>query len=183
MGDIYSLAELTLVGAAGANSAYGLPGVGRDREHLGHDVTVGRLRFVTTYGWDIDEIYHSVWSSRAWTFQEEYISRRRLYFTDTRLIYICDTEAYCDAETGSKPTSDIARFCSYSLPAKTLGRDLSTGILEEYTRRKLTFDSDALNGIVGVLNTLSKAESPIFHTWGIIGGLLERLLWVERDEN
>ena len=99
MGDIYSSAELTIVAAAGANSSYGLPGVGRDREHIGHDVTVGRLRFVTTYEWDLSEIHDSVWSSRAWTFQEGYMSRRRLFFMEARLIYICDNnrEVYCDA--------------------------------------------------------------------------------------
>jgi len=175
MGDIYSSAELTLIAAAGANSEYGLPGVGRDREHLGHDVTIGRLRFVTDYRWDLSEIYHSVWSSRAWTFQEGYISRRRLYFTDTRLVYICDRQLYCDAETGSEPTTfDSLRHLPDSIPVKRFGADLGQGILREYTRRKLTFDSDALNGIVGVLNTFSKARKPIFHTWGVTFGGLPR---------
>jgi len=174
MGDIYSSAELTLIAAAGANSAYGLPGVGRDRKHLGHDVTIGRLRFVTTYAWDVGEIYHSVWSSRAWTFQEGYVSRRRLYFTDTRLIYISDEGLYCDAETGSKQIlrSNLGRL-SDSL--KSLQWGLGKGILREYTRRKLTFDSDALNGIVGVLNTFTKAKSPIFHTWGVTFGDLSSI--------
>jgi len=183
MGDIYSSAELTLIAAAGAGSTYGLPGVGRDREHLGqHDVTLGRLRFVTAYEWDMDEIHHSVWSSRAWTLQEGYMSRRRLYLTDTRLFYICDNqnEVYCDADTGSMPTwASLGSLCG-SLPDESWGWNLYTGILEEYTRRKLTFDSDALNGIVGVLNTLSKAESPIFHIWGVAFGdvpLAIRLNW------
>jgi len=170
MGDIYSSSELTLIATAGANSDYGLPGVGRDREHLGRDVTIGRLRFVTSYEWDMDEIYRSIWSSRAWTFQEGYISRRRLCFTDTRLIYICNKEMYCDTKTGSKELCyDPGRLCR-SLPVRGWWENLATGLLQEYTRRKLTFDSDALNGIVGVLNTLSKAESPIFHTWGVTFG-------------
>jgi len=173
MGDIYSSAELTLIAAAGANSAYGLPGVGRDSVHLGHDdVTVGCLRFVTSYEWDMTEINHSVWSSRAWTFQEGFISRRRLYFTDTRLFYVCDVgkEVYCDAEMSSKPIWSPLGSLSYSLPDRGRPVNLGESVVREYTRRKLTFDSDALNGIVGVLNTLSKAESPIFHTWGVTFG-------------
>jgi len=173
MGDIYSSAAVTLVAAAGANSSYGLPGVERDREHPRHDVTLGRLRFVTTYKWNIDEIYHSAWCSRAWTFQEGYMSKRRLYFTDTRLFYICSQEVYCDAETGSKVAwYDTLSHLSPSLPNNGLEVDLKSNILTEYTRRKLTFNSDALNGIVGVLNTFSKAGTPIFHTWGVtFGGL------------
>ena len=183
MGDIYSSAELTLIAAAGTNSSYGLPGVGRDRKHLGHDVRVGRLRFVTTYAWDMDEIYHSVWSSRAWTFQEGYMSRRRLFFMEARLIYICDNnrEVYCDAEIGFKDRRlDSLGHLSDPLPFESLGLSHAENLLKEYTRRKLTFDSDALNGIVGVLNTLSTAESPIFHTWGVTFGgppLVIALAW------
>jgi len=174
MGDIYSSAELTLIAAAGANPAYGLPGVGRDREHLRHDVTIGRLRFVKSYEWDMTEIYDSVWSSRAWTFQEGYVSRRRLYFTDTRLIYICNDwhGVGCDAEMVSQPTRTALGSLSRSLPKGTRELRHVNNILKEYTRRKLTYDSDALNGIVGVLNTLSKRKSPIFHTWGVAFGEL-----------
>ena len=79
---------------------------------------------------------------------------------------------YCDAEIGSKTLwYDLGNLCR-SLPVKGSWEYPATSILEEYTRRKLTFDSDALNGIVGVLNTLSKAESPIFHTWGVTFGRL-----------
>ncbi|KAH6870171.1 heterokaryon incompatibility protein-domain-containing protein [Alternaria rosae] len=171
MGDIYSSAELTLIAAAGANSAHGLPGVVSERERFEHDVAIGRLRFVTTYGWAIDEIYRSVWSSRAWTFQEGYISRRRLYFTDTRLVYICETEVYCDAEWGCMPTGrESLAHLAECLPSIYSKMGLAAGILREYTRRNLTFNSDALNAIVGILNTLSKGRTPIFHTWGVTFG-------------
>jgi len=171
MGAIYSSAEVTLVAAAGTNSAYGLPGVPSDRVSCGHDVTIGRLRFVTDLAPVSEEIHQSVWSSRAWTFQEGYVSKRRLYFTDSRLFYTCDKESYCDAETDPHISwSNSLGPLHLSLPVKGGGMDVASDILTEYTRRKLTFDSDALNGIVGVLNTLSKAESPIFHTWGVTFG-------------
>ena len=184
MGDIYSSAELTLIAAAGTNSAHGLPGVVSERERFEHDVAIGRLRFVTIYGWAIDEIYRSVWSSRAWTFQEGYMSRRRLYFTDTRSIYICEKEVYCDAEWGSMPTGrESLAHLAECLPSIYSKMGLAAGILREYTRRNLTFNSDALNAIVGILNTLSKGRTPIFHTWGVTFGKIPITKTVAQSQN
>jgi hypothetical protein len=40
-------------------------------------------------------------------------------------------------------------------------------LLEIYTRRELSHDSDALNAIVGALIAMSHADHPIYHVWGI----------------
>lgn len=47
--------------------------------------------------------------------------------------------------------------------------DTMTSFLQRYMERKLTFDSDALNAIVGVLNVLSKSSNSLYHMWGIPG--------------
>jgi hypothetical protein len=40
-------------------------------------------------------------------------------------------------------------------------------MLAQYTKRDLTYDSDALNAIVGALNTLNDGRSPVHHIWGL----------------
>lgn len=105
----------------------------------------------------IDDIYSSTWASRAWNFQEAHLAKMRLYFTETGVIYICEI----DVQVDFPPESFLPRHMRHDLGvmARTLPRNnLRLGaamkMLEEYTRRQLTFESDALNAIVGALNTL-----------------------------
>ena len=100
------------------------------------------------------------------------MSRRRLYFTDTWIGYICGKEVCCDDGCVVSPgtLTYSLRSLVKTLPSSYSEIDLVTGLIEEYTRRKLSFDSDALNAIVGILNTLSMTKRPIFHTWGVTFG-------------
>jgi hypothetical protein len=65
---IYASAQITLIGAAGEDCTYGLPGVGRNRNFAGLSVDVG----FTTLRLELDDhsvtsrIELSVWFTRAW---------------------------------------------------------------------------------------------------------------------
>jgi hypothetical protein len=43
----------------------------------------------------------------------------------------------------------------------------ATRYLDVYSNRNLSYDSDALEAIVGALNTLAHAEDPVYHVWGM----------------
>jgi len=90
MGAIYSAAALTLIASAGNDPNYGLPGVTIERPSLGAFEHVGATTLMLQPNAGVDEIYHSSWTSRAWTYQEGYLSRRRLFLTEGQAVYICN---------------------------------------------------------------------------------------------
>ncbi|KAI1501976.1 HET-domain-containing protein [Biscogniauxia marginata] len=76
MDRIYSLAAFTIIAALNTRNGVGLPGL------------PGRTRH------PIDEIIRNVvdsslWNKRGWTFQERLLSKRRLFITDSQVIYEC----------------------------------------------------------------------------------------------
>ena len=42
----------------------------------------------------------SSWTTRAWTFQEERMSRRKLYFTETQMYFQCSCAVFCEDAVG-----------------------------------------------------------------------------------
>ena len=50
---------------------------------------------------DIDSVIRgSRWTSRAWTYQEERLSRRKLYFTETQMYFQCSCAVFCEDSVG-----------------------------------------------------------------------------------
>ena len=47
-----------------------------------------------------DVISGSLWTTRAWTFQEERLSRRNLYFTETQMYFQCSCAVFCEDSVG-----------------------------------------------------------------------------------
>ena len=47
-----------------------------------------------------DVISGSLWTTRAWTFQEERLSRRKLYFTATQMYFQCSCAVFCEDSVG-----------------------------------------------------------------------------------
>lgn len=88
-GYIYAAAQLTIIAAAGDDPTYGLPGVGsHSRGYVSYEsVDQFSLTAVTTL--DVD-LAQSQWASRAWTFQEGYLSRRRLFISHGYAIFACN---------------------------------------------------------------------------------------------
>jgi hypothetical protein len=151
MGLIYSSAQITLVAAFGSDANAGLPGVTRcrqRRELIMHAVT-DRSRLVIQ-PWRTNKgpralIAESTWFSRAWTFQEGYLSRRRMYFLENADVCICDEDP------GVNMIGALTDQLAASLPNSAETQNRVGAIMREYTRRQLTSDSDALNAILGAL--------------------------------
>lgn len=79
---------MTIIAAAGNDPRYGLPGVSRE--------VIENLPFTRLNDWHKKTalIHNFRWASRAWTFQEDYLSQRKLFFTDAGLVYICHTKIH-----------------------------------------------------------------------------------------
>jgi hypothetical protein len=81
---IYNKAELTIIAAIGEDPNYGLPGVGlrkREPEHLTTCAKVDTHFLISIDAWPKTAVEETRWITRAWTYQEALLSRRRLVFS------------------------------------------------------------------------------------------------------
>jgi hypothetical protein len=183
MGAIYAGAQITIVAAAGSDPNFGLPGVLSQGRSVPKAEKVGKVwlkplpRLV-----QLAEVSESKWASRAWTFQEFHRSRRRLIFTENQAIFVCNSGMeYEIAFSGiswipsSKERKQDTYWAQQWLPRCTMTRglqysgaatiDRAAGYLEAYSKRDLSYDTDALDAIAGALEPLQKDN--VYHIWGV----------------
>ncbi|KAF2456453.1 heterokaryon incompatibility protein-domain-containing protein [Lineolata rhizophorae] len=176
---VYSKAQFTIVMAAGEDASYGLPGIrGKRRKEQPMGKAFGRL-LVSTLPDPCADIRRSKWASRGWTFQEGLLSRRRLVFTDWQVYFEC-IGMNC-AEVASKPLDllhikDKGRMQSSAiaensriLPLKGIVSSplAINDFITEYTTRQMTYNSDILNGMLGILQTVRGSRWLVSHLQGV----------------
>lgn len=96
MNSVYENADLTLVALSGVDADAGLAGIsprGPDtdncgREHLFHEIN-GTFSIGTGRISLMEQIQCSHWNSRGWTYQEQLLSPRKLYFASGEVFYEC----------------------------------------------------------------------------------------------
>lgn len=171
MDAVYRHASLTIIAAAGSDENTSLPGVSQDRVTKQTLIQTDEVTILSTLP-SVHQIVDSKWASRAWTFQEAILSRRRLVFTDDQLHFECDS-MHCYESLGVSFDMLYAMKSRYSeshhnfIKPKLFGFGHQTaGILtyihcaEEYSTRSLTFDEDSLNAFTGVARSLEKSRRP-----------------------
>ena len=151
MGDIFSQSTLTLIVAAGDGVSEGIPGISVPRNtQLSLKTDTGL--FTTSLLRPDAEVASSTWASRAWTYQEGLLARRRLIFTPSQVYFQCRS-LHCH-ESLSVPLEKA--------PALNLGRvfpehgggsqasDLKTHI-KAYINKEQAQAEDRLNAFRGLL--------------------------------
>jgi len=165
MDRIYEGASLCLVAAAGMDANYGLPGVSRPRSWNSagsriHDIQISPLIDNVE-----DLITLSKWNRRAWTFQESWLSKRLMFFTDYGLVYH-------DRSPNSPYRVDHGNY--YSTYGSDSFRESSAsarGMLKAYTGRELSFEGDILKACSGVMHRVFPGGTTYglpyedFHSW------------------
>ncbi len=182
MSQIYSQAELTLVAGAGTDDRYGLPGVGKRARKPQEKINIGPVSIVRIPPHTSYTLRSSEWASRGWTYQESILSNRRLVFTDDQVSYLCN-DMYC-AETVDLPPEQLNKYKERDTPfAGMIPRagtyvkrdkeawreyhDVKNHVME-FTKRRLTYDSDALNAILSIFNAIpTKTGAFIMHLCGL----------------
>lgn len=189
MDAIYKNSELTIIGAAGQDESYGLPGVGaRGRSHN----FLAELGGATVF-WNPNDphkaISQSHWSTRGWTFQEALLSRRRLVFTEDQVYFQCNTmncfeSNYCaldklHVKDKSKTFETVRSGIFGQTKFQPFGKlvydkeSLNEGFrrylsnVENYTSRNLSFDEDSLNAFRGIIKQFSQEKHAFNHVWGL----------------
>ncbi|RSL54689.1 hypothetical protein CEP54_009750 [Fusarium duplospermum] len=171
MNAVYANAQVTIVAAAGEDSAFGLPGVSRARQQPYARVQDHALVAVPLD--PAEYIQKSVWWTRGWTFQEGVLSRRRLIFTEHEVSYECRgmvtrecielPERIHRIAATRYPIHEDARVFS----RRGLGGRSIWSLISEYTQRHLTHDHDILNAMLGILKVVAERKLPVYHLCGV----------------
>ncbi|KAK5993407.1 hypothetical protein PT974_06837 [Cladobotryum mycophilum] len=172
MGRIYTQSALTLVIAAGDGVQSGIPGVSVPREEQLSLKTETDLFTTTLLRPDL-EVASSNWASRAWTYQEGLLSRRRLVFTPSQTYFQC-RNLHCHEST-SLPLQ-LARGLNlgrvFPLADEVFQLPKLKHHIKTFMAKSLTDDRDRLDAFRGILHDYSQRERlsvdhllglPLFH--------------------
>jgi Heterokaryon incompatibility protein (HET) len=196
---VYNHALLTIAALSSPNANIGLPGIRED--------TLLTETFIVTidgqnwkgdinHRWDriggFDANINYAYETRAWTYQERLLSRRCVFFTDTRPIYSCHgisipymgrTQPVQITESPSYMTNLLSRLKDSASHKSFQHWLLYADLVREYSKRKLSFPHDALNAFSGIIQFLErKFGSPFLY--GLPENDLDRgLLFHVQDES
>ncbi|KAK3385309.1 heterokaryon incompatibility protein-domain-containing protein [Podospora didyma] len=157
MDQVYGDAYLAIVACAGDDPSHGLPG---------HHTMITHRSFQDQR----EAVAKSVWKSRAWTYQEECLAPRKLYFTDYETSFECH---------GMMCFEHLALPLAYSsnvgLETQPFWNnkhihnkpEIIWALVGEYSERQLTYQSDRINAIFGMFNAWSRLHPECSHYWGV----------------
>lgn len=115
-----------------------------------------------------------VLSTRAWVLQERMLSTRILHFAFSELAWECDTHIECECCLEPR-TADQRCIRTFTNPFTTSNLDTATyrgktvkksevwgTVLQAYNESSLTYDTDALNAILGLASMMAISSSKTF---------------------
>lgn len=211
MDRVYGSAVLTLICAfpdpeIGLGTYDGLPGYQVGTRISGQDVEeVQGLSLSTTF-LSVDlAISESRWNTRAWTFQEARLSRRKLFFTETQLYFQCPCSVFCEDVVGEGNSASALFYPGTTLwntdgihtshwrsqegastwlsrsPCRSPVESFRTysRLLDQYSGRQMSDPSDVVNAFQGILASLQLSMKTEFWVGLPEAYLDEALLWME----
>ncbi|TFB05514.1 hypothetical protein CCMA1212_002423 [Trichoderma ghanense] len=205
MDSIYTRANLTIVAAAGSHANAGIPGLQPGtRSRKQHQFRVSdALALVALHPDTHRSAAATTWNTRGWTYQELLLSKRCVYsFPDGSVSFQCSRAVWGEdyhAETPRlkrcAPMLDISLNRSWMSPGSVRERGAPTvhvrgtpylheysRLVEAYTGRNMSYASDRLAGISGVLDVLRR-EFSLYFLHGLPEVLIHMaLLWQPRNK-
>ncbi|PYH88432.1 HET-domain-containing protein [Aspergillus ellipticus CBS 707.79] len=187
MADVYDNATMTLVAAAGGDADAGLSGISpRLGQPLNPaqitTINGNPLSLSLCLSSLCDEVRGATWNTRGWTFQEQSLSQRCLYLTSEEIFFNCSEAQWREGyDYGEEKRSDGVALETRTGPPwwnRNLRKDpdptpyhylghgsQSLAILgyqkavQDYSRRKLTFQQDILSAFEGIFNRFQQQSS------------------------
>ncbi|KAH7324569.1 heterokaryon incompatibility protein-domain-containing protein [Stachybotrys elegans] len=160
MDRIYENSWLTIIAACGHNANAGLPGLEPgSRFALKNSVEVTDGVTLGLYIGLDHLVRSSVYNSRAWTFQEDVLSRRALYFVDQKVFFRCRLAEYSEVYLDHPRTEQLRITYTSMLPDAALLTDPINDyaiMLLYYTKRLLTNEGDVLMAMAGIIRRVSE---------------------------
>ncbi|XDG06140.1 hypothetical protein ABKA04_005755 [Annulohypoxylon sp. FPYF3050] len=208
MADVYRNAYFVLGATRGGSDAQGFLG---PRVKTPGSVVLGQFTFSPLppllHRWTtgVDMMKNEPLSDRAWCLQERYLARRMLMYGSTQTAWECaELRASEDGESIYEEGDQLSRILQTAntgisvfgdiLPtpwnADLLPRRRETVVryadwyrmVEQYTTRNITKDSDRLPALLGVANALGAITGDDYIAGIWLGGLLEGLTWCAANE-
>ncbi|KAB8277103.1 heterokaryon incompatibility protein-domain-containing protein [Aspergillus minisclerotigenes] len=181
MGTIYANSYVTLVGLAGHDANYGLPGVFKDERPCRQVLRVENIFVTEVYDrYKYEKLVEgSAWDSRGWTYQEALLSRRLLLFSHLGLFYECRGDSGLCGEPQTVGGCD--RVPLFDKAMDPCGEEdllssslFFSSLIEGYTKRVFSQESDILRAISGILNTIYESH----HYFGLPFSVFDNaILW------
>ncbi|KAK1755499.1 heterokaryon incompatibility protein-domain-containing protein [Echria macrotheca] len=164
MDEIYERSWLTIIAASGHDANAGLPGIAEGSRCSNTAIRVTEDISVGIYV-PLDRLMKcSVYESRAWTFQEQLLARRAVYFVGGLVFYRCREDMYSEqcvdqSPRGGRPVYEVEGFQASLLPVSAaLDEPLHDfgNMLIYYNKRALSFPSDVLRALAGITRRVSQ---------------------------
>ncbi|KAH8647328.1 heterokaryon incompatibility protein-domain-containing protein [Xylariales sp. PMI_506] len=161
MASIYGCSYFTIVAAAGSDSESGLAGVTNSRppEHILLELN-GVAQFAIHGSLWYREEYQkdSIYSSRAWTFQERLLSPRCLVFYRNTVKWECGEETCYELLNISPRIKSSFKLSFVGFPFNPKIKAEPQNFIElarDYSGRKLSFEVDAMKAFTAILTQLA----------------------------
>ncbi|KAL8809880.1 MAG: hypothetical protein Q9200_003038 [Gallowayella weberi] len=196
MDSVYSNALVTIIAGSGIDANAGLPGLHRGTRNLRVQAEriLPDLRLMAI-GKGVEFLKHSVYSTRAWTYQEAMLSRRTLVFVNGEIYFRCRKTCWyeevdmCDFQKNFRALPCFGSPSEMRDHSSLLGKDypgLSTTLLataaSTLSARQLTVPSDILHSFRGISNVFSKAINTTMF-WGLPTAYFDFFLLWDRAES
>lgn len=195
---VYSCASLTLVALSGVDAESGLPGVSPNSRRpplisgIG-GTTLGLVSY-RTLRHRVDDQRDMTYATRAWTYQENLLSRRCLYFNEQAAIFICRKTTGYDHIMPKRDrrwaiSSDYSEFNplyrilpnEQTAPPDTVAFEVYRILVRHYTARKMSFNSDIINAFTGIIDSLKAFHTDTYACGLPMSQLDEALCWFHRN--
>lgn len=180
---VYANAHVTLVMAAGQGASFGLAGATHRQPRAAvPSARVKGHRLTCIPPEPRAQIQSSAWSERGWTYQEGLFARRRVFFSEFELTYECRSLVCREAILLPPHVLQLMghRWTRPRLMKPTWvynGRGVMAAAkggfdlferLTSYTTRRLTYQSDALNAMLGILQAFAQRKRyPVYNLCGV----------------
>ena len=177
---IYGGSLLTIIAAFGDDADAGLPGINTDRLNP-MIVDVGQFTVIeSTTPLDPfcgSPVIKTTWNTRAWTFQEYLLSPCSIIFLEGQAYWSCRIAEWFE-EMDFEGLNFRFVWGNNNINGRTELTVKNYGnLIEQYTKRKLTYDEDIYDAFSGILEAI-----PNEFFWGIPYSMFgEYLCWTEQS--
>ncbi|KAL2802428.1 heterokaryon incompatibility protein-domain-containing protein [Aspergillus granulosus] len=167
---VYRGATATIIAASGCDANAGLPGVRPDSRSINQcveEISPG-VRMVVLRDVEMD-LRKSTYRTRAWTFQEEVLSGRRIVFVNNSVFYTCARGTFredsrADPFFESEKHGLAQSLIQIALDAESPPLATYETLVFYYTERQLTNDGDAINAFAGMMRVVQeRLATPFLH--------------------